>query len=205
LIGLTSLPAPRSNPEAEQSAFAAAYREGLGLACIALHRAAAGIVISAAGQGDAAVDGNGTEFAARWWCRRAADAMRIAAAARAKMRRREANAVPQPATAAGALGKFDSQRLSLACADVEDTARRHGVALFSDDEIAAHAAEITARIDAELEKLKESGGMKSVNQAYKAYRLQSSGRGERVLRYDEWMRRYRADLVRQAAAALREL
>lgn len=131
--------------------------------------------------------------------------MRVAAAVRAKMRRREANVVPQPATAAAAAGKFDSQHLSLACADVEDTARRCGVALFSDDEIAAHAAQITARIDAELEKLKESGGMKSVNQAYKAYRLESSGRGERVLRYDEWMRHYRADLVRQAAAALREL
>jgi hypothetical protein len=205
LIGLTSLWAKRSNPEAEQSAFAAAYREGLGLARIALHCATVGIVVSAAGQGDADADGDCAEFAARWWCRRAADAMRVAAAVRAKMRRRKANAVPQPATAAGAGGKFDSQQLSLACADVEDTARRYGVALFSDDEIAAHAAEITARIDGELEKLKESGGMKSVNRAYKAYRAESSGRGERVLRYDEWMRRYRADLVRQAAAALREL
>ncbi len=79
------------------------------------------------------------------------------------------------------------------------------MALFSDEEVAARAAEIAKRIDAELQKLRESGGMKSVNQAYKAYRLETSGRGERVLRYDEWMRRYRADLVRQAAAALREL
>lgn len=95
--------------------------------------------------------------------------------------------------------------MSLACTAVADAARRYGVALFSGDDIAAHAAEIASRIDAELQKLKESGGLRSVNQAYKAYRLETSGRGERVLRYDEWMRRYRADLVRQAAAALREL
>jgi hypothetical protein len=88
---------------------------------------------------------------------------------------------------------------------VADAAHRLGVALFSDDDIARHAAEVAARIDAELQKLKESGGLRSVNQAYKAYRLKTTGRGGRVLRYDEWMRRYRADLVRQAAAALREL
>jgi len=99
----------------------------------------------------------------------------------------------------------NAQEISLAATAVADAARRYGVALFADDEIAAHAAEIAARIDAELQKLKDSGGLKSVNQAYKAYRIETSGRGERVLRYDEWMRRYRADLVRQAAAALRAL
>ncbi len=105
------------------------------------------------------------------------------------MRRRESN----------------SQEIAFACTAVAAAARRCGVALFGADEIAAHAAEIAARIDAELQKLKESGGLKSVNQAYKAYRVETSGRGERVLRYDEWMLRYRADLVRQAAAALRGL
>jgi hypothetical protein len=188
----------------KQNVLAAAYREGLGLACITVCRALEGITISAAAPADAGSDGDCADFAARWWCRRAGDAARVAAAARAAMRRRESNATLASATATrGERGGVDSQ--SLACASVEDAARRYGVALFCDDEIAAHAAEITARIDAELQKLKESGGLKSVNQAYKAYRLQTSGRGERVLRYDEWMRNYRADLVRQAAAALREL
>lgn len=191
------MPTKPNNPQAEQNAFAAAYRNGLGLACIAVCCTSAGITISS-------VDENCARFAARWWCRRAADAARIAAAARAKMRRRESNA-DSAAPAGASLVDCDSQAMSFACTALADASRRLGVALFSDDDIAAHAAEIAARIDAELQKLKESGGLKSVNQAYKAYRLETSGRGERVLRYDEWMRRYRADLVRQAAAALREL
>jgi hypothetical protein len=196
LSGFPSSPAKRSNPQAEQDAFAAAYRDGLGLACIAVRCTSAGLTISS-------VDEDRAENAARWWCRRAADAARIAAAARAKMRRREPDAA---SVAAGAcFVDVDSQQISFACTALVEAARRYGVALFSDDDIAAHAAEIAARIDEELQKLKESGGLRSVNQAYKVYRLETSGRGERVLRYDEWMRRYRADLVRQAAAALREL
>jgi hypothetical protein len=189
----------------KQNVLAAAYREGLGLACITVRRAPEAITISAAAPADAGSDGDCADLAARWWCRRAGDAARVAAAARAAMRRRESNAILAATATRGERRGVDSQPSSLACASVEDAARRYGVALFCDDEIAAHAAEITARIDAELQKLKESGGLKSVNQAYKAYRLQTSGRGERVLRYDEWMRNYRADLVRQAAAALREL
>jgi hypothetical protein len=164
----------------------------------------AGIVIAAA-PGDAGADKDRAEAAAHWWCRRATDAARIVAAARAKMRRRcESSAAP--AAAAGACAAaVDSHEIAFARAAIAEAARRYGVALFSDEDIAAHAAEIAARIDAELQKLKESGDLKSVNQAYKAYRLQASGRRERVLRYDEWMRNYRADLVRQAAAALREL
>jgi hypothetical protein len=183
--------------EAEQNAFAAAYRDGLGLACIAVRCTSAGITISLG-------DENRAGMAARWWCRRAADAARIAASARAKMHRRESNAASVAAAGDSSID-CDSQEMSFACAALADAARRHGVALFSDDDIAAHAAEVAAHIDAELKKLKESGGLKSVNQAYKAYRLETTGRGERVLRYDEWMRRYRADLVRQTAAALREL
>lgn len=187
----------RSNSDAEKSAFAAAYRDGLGLACVAVCRASAGITIVASMPSDCA------DIAARWWCRRDADAARIAAAARAALRRRESKATPAAADACSTAN--DSQEPSFACTAVTEAAWRHGVALFSDEDIAAHAAEIAARIDAELQKLQESGGLKSVNQAYKTYRLETSGRGERVLRYDEWMQRYRADLVRQAAAALRAL
>jgi hypothetical protein len=187
-----SLRAKRSNQEAENSAFAAAYRDGLGLACVAVHRGSGGITIEASTSADAAA------AVTRWWCRRESDAARIAAAARAALRRHESKAGARPAG-------NDSHALSAACAAVAAAARRHGVALFSDDDIAAHAAEIAVRIDAELQKLKESGDLKSVNQTYKSYRLQLSGRGERALRYNEWMRQYRADLVRQAAAALREL
>ena len=182
----------RINPELENTAFAAAYRDGLGLACVAVCDASGGIAIEASCRAESA------DVVGRWWCRRDADAARVAAAARAALRRRESK------VSAGTAG-LDSHALACACTAVAEAAQRLGVALFSDDDIAAHAAEVAARIDAELQKLKETGGLKSVNQAYKAYRLETSGCGQRVLRYDEWMRRYRTDLVRQAAAALREL
>jgi hypothetical protein len=188
----------RSNREVDISAFVTAYRDGLGFACIAVCCAPTRITIVAAASADSA------EIVARWWCRRDSDAARIAAAARAALRRCESKADTAPA-AGPRNADLDSHAVSFACTAVTEAARRHGVALFSDDDIAAHAAEIAARVDAELKKLKESGGLKSVNQAYKSYRLETSGRGERALRYDEWMRRYRADLVRQAAAALRAL
>ena len=188
------MPAKRSSPQAEKSAFAAAYRDGLGLACVAVCCTARGISIEASTQAATA------DVTARWWCRRDADAARIVSAARTAMRRRESKAKPAAADACSTAN--DSQ--AFACTAVADAARRHGVALFSDEEVAAHAAELAARIDAELQKLKESGSLRSVNQAYKTYRLAASGRRERVLRYDEWMRQYRAELVRQAAAALRE-
>ena len=184
--------AKRSNPEVEKGAFAAASREGLGFACVAVRSGSAAITVEAPTSADAA------EVVTRWWCRRDADAARIAAAARAALRRNESKSDARTVD-------NDSHALSFACTAIAEAARRQGVALFSDDDIAAHAAEIAARIDAELQKLKESGDLKSVNRAYKAYRLERTGRGERVLRYDEWMRQYRADLVRQAAAALREL
>jgi len=188
----------RSDREVDISAFVTAYREGLGLACIAVCRVPAGITIAASTSADPAA------IVACWWCRRDSDAARIAAAARAALRRCESKA--DTALAAGPRNAdLDSHAVSFACTAVTEAARRQGVALFSDDDIAAHAAEVAARVDAELKKLKESGGLKSVNQAYKTYRLETSGRGERALRYDEWMRRYRADLVRQAAAALRAL
>jgi hypothetical protein len=152
----------------------------------------------------ASTPADGAELIGRWWCRRETDATRIAATARAALRRCESKAGTPPARADARSVELDSRQFAFVCAAVTDAARRRGVALFSDDDIAAHAAEIAARIDTELQKLKESGGMKSVNRAYKAYRLESSRHGERVLRYDEWMRQYRANLVRQAAAALRE-
>jgi hypothetical protein len=143
-----------------------------------------------------------SDIAARWWCRRP-DAERIAAAAAARMRRRESRdrAAELAEPASGQSRAAVSPQL--ACEAIAGAAKRLNVALCSDEDVAAQAANAVARIDAEIVTLQQAGGMKSVNRAYKSYRLETSGRGERILRYDEWMQRYRENLVRQVASTLR--
>lgn len=62
---------------------------------------------------------------------------------------------------------------------------------------------VAARVDAELERMQRAGALKSVNQSYRAYRLETSARGERILPYAQWMERYKANLIREIAANLR--
>ena len=51
--------------------------------------------------------------------------------------------------------------------------------------------------------MQRAGELKSVNRAYRAYRLQATARSERILPYAAWMTRYKAGLIRDIAAALR--
>lgn len=62
---------------------------------------------------------------------------------------------------------------------------------------------VAARVDAEIERMQRAGELKSVNKSYRNYRLNASAQGERVLRYAEWIQRYKANLVREIAANLR--
>lgn len=172
----------------ERGAFAAAYREGLGLAAIAVICDAGGARIIALKPGADAAHGATDGAQAHWWCRRADEAARVAAAA-ARMIRRESSDADRRAGAAAVLA----------------AAKKLNIALHSDDDIADAAMNAAARVDAQLQQQQLSGGLKSVNQAYRSYRLDSSARGERVLRYDEWMRRYRENLVRQIASMLRQI
>jgi hypothetical protein len=103
------------------------------------------------------------------------------------------------------LAAEDSHALSLARDAVLAAARRLKVLLQSDGEIAGEAELVAARIDAETERLQQSGELKSVNQVYRNYRLEATARGERVVCYAEWMRKYKENLVRQAASALRDM
>jgi hypothetical protein len=186
----------------ERDSLVAAYREGLGLACIAIIGDAAGPRIAVMGPGDVGPDAE-TNVWIRWWCRRAADAQRVASASARRMRRLESRAVGascSPGLAAEGSGAFSST-----CDAVLAAAQRLNVLLQSDDEIVDEAAVVAERVEAELEKLKQSGGLKSVNQAYRNYRLEATARGERVVRYAEWMRKYKENLVRQAASALRDM
>jgi len=76
-------------------------------------------------------------------------------------------------------------------------------ARLSEDRIRADAMAVAARVDAEIARLQRAGGLKSVNASYRQYRLETSARGERVMRYADWMNRYKAGLIREIAANLR--
>jgi hypothetical protein len=176
----------------ERAGFAAAYREGLGLAAVAVLCGGEGTRIIAPSPGEDGASPAVESLQACWWCRRADDAARVAASA-GRMLRRGSNDAGGSAVAARAQ------------AAVLAAAKKLNVALHSEQDIADAAMKIATRVDAELRQQHESGGLKSINQAYRSYRLDSSARGECVLRYDEWMRKYRENLVRQIASALRQI
>jgi hypothetical protein len=132
-------------------------------------------------------------------------ARRLAAAATAKLRRRgtrnaaTASLVPAESGAEGEI----LIAVTLACKSVFAAARRLGVTLETEDAIVEEAMGAVARIDAEIEKLRNSGGLKSINKSYQRYRIETSARGEPALRYAEWMCQYREKLVRTLASTLR--
>jgi hypothetical protein len=139
----------------------------------------------------------GDPVAAQWWCRRAADAQRVAAAATARLRCLESpDGSADPSAAAG-----HSQ--SDISAVIEKAAKRLHVILFSDEEISANAERIIARVDEEIETLRRAGHLKSVNRSYQTYRMEAAARGEKAAPYADWFNKYRANLVRQLAGALR--
>ena len=189
-------------PPAESAGLVAAYREGLGLVCIAIICEAEGLRIAAIGSGVGDPYGE-ANVQIRLWCRRTADAERIASAATLRMRRL-ASREGGPSSSMGLVGD-DSPRLSLAHDAVLAAARRLNVLLQSDDEIADEAALVAARVDAVMQRLQRSGELKSVNGVYRDCRIKATECGERIVCYVEWMRKYKENLIRQAASALRDL
>jgi hypothetical protein len=186
--------------EAESwAALIAAYREGLGLAAIAaVHEGSRiGIVVIGEAAANAASRTPGV-IAARWWCRHARDAERVAVAATARLSRCESQD-----DVAGSSRSAYSPAMHDVSAAVEGVAKRLRIMLYSDDEICADAERVIARVEEELENLKRAGELKSVNQSYRAYRLQASARGEKAARYADWFNQYKANLVRELAAVLR--
>jgi hypothetical protein len=175
-----------------------AYREGLGLAAIAIVEDGAGLRIAVIGASrEQAASEPPAVAVLRWWCRRAADAERVAAGAARAPRRQSKDGVAPPSPGAPTCAPHD-----LAAA-IEGAARRLRIALHSDDDVAMDAERIIARVEAEIENLKRAGELKSVNQSYRAYRLQASARGEKAAPYADWLNHYKANLVRELAAALR--
>jgi len=169
-------------------AFIAAYREGLGLAAVALvvDENGARLVNAAA---DAPLE-SGAAVKARWWCKSAQQAEWL---------------VESAARLARAAQVDDADALSRLCAGVTKAAKRLAIVLRSDGEIAGEAIALIARLEHEIAAQQRAGGLKSVNRGYRDYRLQASARGEKVLRYAEWIARYKAKLVRDIAQNLRAL
>ena len=182
----------------------AAYCEGLGLVAIALIRGRAGLRIAALGRDDGRGRNAEDTVEARWWCMRASDAERVVAAATIRSRRRapedEREARPCDSSAAPS-GTFDLS--SVTGKSIVTAAKRLGVTLHTDDETFAEATRVIARVDEEMARLKKTGELKTVNSSYRTYRIEASARGEKVLRYSDWMERYRETLVRKLATTLR--
>jgi hypothetical protein len=169
-------------------ALIAAYREGLALAAVAVIAGPDGTrIVTLANDSEL---GPGVFIVARWWCRRASEAEYVADSAARSLRRLRDKAA-------------DASRI--ACESVARAAHRLGVALQTDADIIVEAKRAIARLDAEIVRQKQAGSLKSVNQSYRQYRLEASGRGERVLPYAKWMDRYKEKLIREIAANMRRL
>jgi hypothetical protein len=134
--------------------------------------------VAAVGADGVGVLAPGESGEVRFWCRRAADAGRIVAAAKSKL--------PPGA-----------DRAFIAAA------ARIPASLYSDAEISAEALAAIERVEQELESLRDAGALKSVNRSYRIYRQDSATRGEKVVPYAIWFSKYKENLVRQLAAALR--
>jgi hypothetical protein len=182
-----SLAKPRQDAKRLQ-ALIAAYREGLALAAVLVISGGSTIRIVAAGHSGDGAPAPGEAITARWWCRRAFHAECIVEAATRSLRRAKE-------------GPGDA--IQRASASISRAATRHEVLLQSDESLVEEATLAITRLEDEIERQKQAGTLKSVNAAYRQYRLDATARGERVMRYADWMDRYKEKLVREIAVNLR--
>jgi hypothetical protein len=177
------------NAAAARSRLVAAFCEGFGLAAIAIIDGPEGVRVVAAEPGAEIVCAAAETVHCRWWCPRVYEAASIATAVAARLHGRET---------------CDGAALSARQAVVRAAKQRH-VDLHSDEEILKQATAAIARIDDELERLRQSGDLRPVNKSYQAYRRDAAAIGERVVPYAQWMLGYKEELVRKLAATLRYL
>lgn len=164
----------------------AAYREGLALAGVVVIKGPDGPRIKTVTHDCALAPGE--SLVARWWCHRAAEAECVADSALRSFRRTHRNS---------------SDDCSLACESILRAAGRLAVEMRSDADVDAEAMRAVARLDQEIVRQMRAGALKSVNQSYRQYRLETSRRGERVLPYAKWMDAYKVKLMREIAANIR--
>lgn len=190
-----------------RASLVAAYREGLGLAAIAVIHSREGIRISVSENGHEGALMESEAILARWWCRRSSSVERVAASAMARLRCRDAAdrdlcpPIPVDPRSQDEMPRAASR----ACDAVKRAALQLNIRLHSEREIRDEALIVIERIDEQIEQMQRAGELKSVNKSYREYRTDAAAHGEKILRYCDWMDRYRASLVRQAAATLRFL
>jgi hypothetical protein len=177
------------NAPAAHARLVAAFREGFGLAAIAVIDGPDGVRVAAAAPGAEITCAPAEAVHCRWWCPRAFEAASIAAAAAVRLHGSET---------------CDGTALSTSQAIIR-AAKQRNVDLYSEDEILEQATAAIARIDDELERLRKSGDLRPVNRSYQSYRRDAAAKGEPVVPYAQWMLGYREELVRKLAATLRYL
>ena len=137
MAGADVEPNPAAAPRwaaSERAGLIAAYRDGLGVAAVTMICGPAGFRIVPSALGDNAVLTAGETMQARWWCRRATDAQRVATAATARLRRRSLGG-----------GDAASGVMALASDLVKSAARQCNVMLHSEQEISEEALDAAAR------------------------------------------------------------
>jgi hypothetical protein len=174
----------------------------LGIVAVVAVRGADGTRFIAAANGEDMVRASGASVEAQWWCRRATDAAGVAAAANARLRRQSKDDSSKAARASGSL-RDTSSALSPTENAVRAAAKHCQVTLHSHEEVSAAAMAVIARVDEEIHRLQQAGELKSVNRSYRIYRTEAAGSGEKILRYAEWINKYKEKLVRELAIALR--
>ncbi len=134
----------------------------------------------------------------------ARDAERVRAVAAARLRRRQScdETTHSPAAHGESSGDVPAA-LARAREAIVAAAKRLNATLFLDEEIAAEAKTIIGRVEEEIETLRRSGEFKAINRSYRAHRTEASTRAEKIVPDAEWLNKYKADLVRQLAGALR--
>jgi hypothetical protein len=177
------------NARAAQARLVVAFREGFGLAAIAIIDGPDGVRVVAAAPGAEIACAPAETVHCRWWCPRTFEAASIATAVAARPHNRET---------------CDGAALA-ACQAVVRAAKQRNVELYADEEILEQAMAAIARIDDELERLRKSGDLRPVNRSYQSYRRDAVAIGERVVPYAQWMLGYKEELVRKLAATLRYL
>jgi len=88
-----------------------------------------------------------------------------------------------------------------AIATIRTAAARLNIDLEETDQIRANAATAVAIVEEEIAKLQKNGGMKSLNQTYKAHRLALKATGKAAVPYGAWMHRQKVSMVRAIAQA----